>query len=109
MRRKELKEKFLRDLTPAERIYFLKKAKEATVVRGYLPGEDLFWYCFSLTLRERLRGIQTQGGEDYVRVLLAEGTKDIEEAVVMFEGRLETSRGTGPPLSGEEFIHFLSE
>jgi hypothetical protein len=109
MLRKELKEKFLRELTASERIYFLKKAKESTVTRGYLPGEDLFWYCFSLTFKERLREIESRGSEAYLRVLLAEGTKDIEEAVMMYEGRLEKSRGTGPSLSGEEFILFLSE
>ena len=30
--RKELKEKFLRDLNPSERIFFLKKAKESLMV-----------------------------------------------------------------------------
>jgi hypothetical protein len=34
-----LKEKFLSELTPAERVFFLRKAKEAIRQRGYPAGE----------------------------------------------------------------------
>lgn len=76
-----LKEKFLSELIPLERIFFLKKAKEAVEQKGYPAGEDLFYYCYFLTLRERIRKIGVSGCEGYVRVLLVEGAKEIEEMV----------------------------
>ncbi len=54
--RKELKERFIRDLTPAEKALFLRKAKEAIFRKGYRATEDLFHYCYFLTVKERLRG-----------------------------------------------------
>jgi hypothetical protein len=42
--RKELKEKFTREFTPSEKLFFLRKAKEAIDIRCYQPGEDLFHY-----------------------------------------------------------------
>ena len=104
-----LKEKFLSELTPPERIFFLRKAKEAVGKKGYPAGEDLFYYCYFLTLRERMRGIGTAGGEGYVRVLLVEGTKEIEETLKTYEERLETRKTISPDPEALRFIEYLSE
>jgi hypothetical protein len=107
--REALKEKFLADLTPSERIFFLRKAKEAIRQRGYPAGEDLFYYCYFLTLRERMRSIGTSQGEGYVRVLLVEGTKEIEETIRIYEGRLEKGKTVPPDPEALRFIEYLSE
>jgi hypothetical protein len=104
-----LKEKFLRELTPAERIFFLRKAKEAIAQKGYPAGEDLFHYCYFLTLRERMRGIGTAQGEGYVRVLLVEGTREIEEMISMYRDRLEKSKTASPDPEALRFIEYLYE
>ncbi len=103
-----LKEKFLTEFTPAEQIFFLKKAKEAIGQKGYPAGEDLFHYCYFLTLRERLRGIGPSGGEGYMRVLLVQGTRDIEEAITMHEERLEKRKTAVPDPEAVRFIEYLS-
>ena len=107
MIRRELKDKFLGELTPSERVFFLKKAREAVRLKGYRPGEDLFWYCFYLTLGERLRGIGSQG-EGYVKYLFVHGVKDIEDAVKMYEERLEKSKQPSPHPEGEKFMEYFS-
>ena len=104
-----LKEKFLRELIPSERIFFLRKAKEAVVQRGYPAGEDLFYYCYFLTLRERMRGIGAGRYEGYVRVLLVEGTKEIEGAIRTYEERLEKRKSISPDPEALRFIEYLSE
>jgi hypothetical protein len=109
MLRKELKEKFIHELTPSEKLFFLKKAREAISHKGYPAGETLFHYCYFLTLKERMRGISSQGGEGYVRYLLVEGTKDIEEAVQLYEERLENKKLTTADPSGCKFIEYFSE
>jgi hypothetical protein len=43
---KALKEKFLRELEPSEKLFFLKKTRECIIDRGYLAAEDLFYYCY---------------------------------------------------------------
>jgi len=104
-----LKEKFLSELTPPERIFFLRKAKEAVGQKGYPAGEDLFYYCYFLTLRERMRGIETARGDGYVRVLLVEGTKEIEETLKTYEERLEKRKTISPDPEALRFIEYLSE
>jgi len=108
MIRKELKEKFLHELTPSERMFFLKKAREAVRLKGYPPGEDLFWYCYYLTLRERLSGLGLQA-EGYARFLFVLGVKDIEDAVRMHGGRLEKNKLSSPHPEGDKFIEYFSE
>ena len=88
----ELKEKFLGELTDPEKVFFLGKAKEA-IERGYPAGEDLFHYCYYLTLRERMR--KTAPGGGLARVLLVEGVKEIEEMIRMYEERLEKNKKKG--------------
>ncbi|HSB31563.1 MAG TPA: hypothetical protein VLD55_08185 [Candidatus Sulfobium mesophilum] len=104
-----LKEKFLSELIPLERIFFLKKAKEAVEQKGYPAGEDLFYYCYFLTLRERIRKIGVSGCEGYVRVLLVEGAKEIEEMVKMYEERLEKRKTISPDPDAQNFIEYFSE
>jgi hypothetical protein len=108
MIRGELKEKFLKELIPAERVFFLKKAQEAVGLKGYLPGEDLFWFCFYVTLGERLRRIGSQG-DGYVKFLFVQGVKDIEGMIREYEERLEKSKQSSPPPEGERFIEYFSE
>jgi hypothetical protein len=109
MLRAELKETFLQKLTPSEKLFFLQKAREAIVQKGYRPGEDLFWYSFYLTLRERLRGIGSVTGSGYARFLLAHGTKEIEDTIKNYEKTLEQDRRPSSGHAGEEFIYYLSE
>jgi hypothetical protein len=104
-----LKEKFLTELIPSERIFFLRKAKEAVEQKGYPAGEDLFYYCYFLTLRERMRSIGAARGEGYVRVLLVEGTKEIEETIKTYEERLEKRKTIFPDPEALRFIEYLSE
>jgi hypothetical protein len=107
--RKELKEKFLRDLNPSERIFFLKKAQEAILQKGYQASEDLFHYCYYLTLQERFRIITPERDEGMLRFLLVEGKKDIEQAMKVYEARLEETKLALPDKNGSEFIEYFSE
>jgi hypothetical protein len=107
--RQELKEKFIQELTPSEKIFFLKKAKESILLKGYQACEDLFHYCFFLTLRERFRSINPFKGEGYLRFLLVEGTKDIENAVTLYEEKLEKKKLSTPDVKSYQFIELLSE
>jgi hypothetical protein len=90
-------------------LFFLQKAREAIVQKGYTPSEDLFWYSFYLTLRERLRGIGSATGDSYAGFLLAHGTKEIEDTIKSYEKTLELDRRPSSNGAGEEFIYYLSE
>jgi hypothetical protein len=104
-----LKEKFLSELTLSERVYFLRKAREAVGQKGYQAGEDLFYYCYFLTLRQRMNSIVTAGGEAFVKVLLVEGTKEIEETIKMYEERLEKRKTEYHDAEALRFIEYFSE
>lgn len=106
--KKELKEKFLQELTPSEKVFFLKTAREAITVKRYRPSEDLFHYCYFLTMKERLRAMSHQRGEGYVRFLLVEGMKDVEDAVKLYEERLEKGKLPEAERKAEQFIDFFS-
>ncbi len=105
---KALKEKFLRELDPSEKLFFLKKTRECVIDRGYLAGEDLFYYCYFLTLKERFRKISPSGGEGYMRFLLVEGMRDIDDAIKLYEARLEKSRLTKPDPTGRKYLDYFS-
>lgn len=107
--RKELKEKFIRDLNPSEKLFFLKKAREAITLKGYPACEDLFNYSYFLTLKERFRSISTQGGEGYLRFLVVEGTKDVEDAIKLYEERLEKKKQSVPETKEYKFLEYFSE
>ena len=106
--REELKEQFLRDLNPSERIFFLKKAKEAILLKGYQASEDLFHYCYFLTMKERFHSISPESGDGMLRFLLVEGVKDVEEAVQLYEKRLEDHKLPLPDEKGSQFIEYFS-
>jgi hypothetical protein len=107
---KELKAKFLREFTPSEQLYFLKKAKESVAQKGYPVSEDLFNYCYFVTLKERLHGMSagSQGGEGYMRFLLVETSRDIEKEVRYYEGRLEQKKPAAPGTTDCRLIEYLS-
>lgn len=107
--RKELKEKFIQDLSPSEKLFFLKKAKDAIMLKGYQACEDLFNYCYFLTLKERFRSIIPQRGEGYLRFLLVEGTKDIEGAIQLYEEKLERRKLPKPGTKDYQFLEYFSE
>ncbi len=86
---KELKAKFLREFLAGEQLFFLKKARECVSEKGYPVTEDLFNYCYFLTLRERLRLIQPQDGGGLMRFMLVESRREIESEVKALEKRLE--------------------
>jgi len=109
MIKKELKDKFIQELAPTERLFFLSKAREAIARKGYPAGEELFHYCYFLTLKERMRGISPQGGEGYMRFLLVEGKKDIEDAIKLYEEILEKKKLSLPDPAGYQLIEYLSE
>ena len=106
--RKELKEKFLRDLNPSERLFFLKKAKEVILQKGYRVSEDLFHYCYYLALQERFRSITPERNEGMLRFLLVEGKKEVEEMIKLYESRLEETKLTLPDDKGGKFIEHFS-
>jgi len=108
MIRKELKDKFIKDLTPSERLLFLKKARESISSKGYLAGEDLFHFCYFHTLRERMRGMSSQGGDGYMKFLLVEGMKDIDDAIKLYEETLEKIKRSSPDPEGQQLIEYLS-
>ncbi len=107
--RKELKEKFIRDLNPSEKLFFLKKAREAITLKGYPACEYLFHYCYFLTLKERFRSISTQGAEGYMRFLFVTGIKDVEEALKLYEERLEKMKKPVPDTKEYKFLEYFSE
>ncbi len=106
--RKELKERFIRELSASEKPFFLQQAREAVSVRGYPVTEDLFHYCYFLTLKERFRAVNTQGGAGYLRFLYVEGMRDVEDAIRLYAERLEKRKLPQPDLRGGEFIEYLS-
>jgi hypothetical protein len=109
MLRQGLKDLFLQELTPSEKLFFLKKAREAIDQKGYPADETLFHYCYFLTLKERMRWIKTEGGEGFMRVLLVEGNKEIEDTIKQYEERLEKVKRPVPDPSGYKFLDFFSE
>jgi len=106
---REHKERFLQELTAQEQAFFLKTAREAITSKGYRPSEDLFHYCFFMTMKERMKTIRPAGGDGMLRTLLVEGTKDLEDTLKFYIDRLEETRGAEPDPSCRRFIAFFSE
>ncbi len=106
--RNELKEKFLRDFTLGEQLFFLKKAREATTQKGYPVCEDLFHYCYFLTMNERFSGIDSRGGEGYMRFLLVEARRDMNKEIRHYEGKLDQKKLPVPNAAGLRLIEYLS-
>lgn len=95
---REMAKKFLKELSPSEQYYFLNKVNEAVYKNGYVPDEDLFYYCYFLTLRERFRTITLYRTEGYLRYIYAEGLKDVEDSIKLYKERIDSKRS----LSGRE-------
>jgi hypothetical protein len=106
--RKELKERFLGEFTPYEQAYFLRTAREAILQKRYRASEDLFHYCYCLTLKERFRGISAGREDGVLRYLLVEGSRDLDDAVRLYEERLEKDRLPVPDQDGKRFLESLS-
>jgi hypothetical protein len=104
----ELKAKFLRDFLPAEQIFFLKKARECVIEKGYPVSEDLFNYCCFLTLRERLRTIDSASGDGLMRFMLVESRREIDGEVKAIEKRLEERKQEVSPEESRLIIEFLA-
>ena len=102
-----LKEQFLREFTSSERLYFLKKAKEAVFINGYVPGHDLYYYCYFLTQKKRLESLSDPRSSGLSRYLSVECRKDIEDTLKIYKDRLEKDRRTVPFEEGENFIRLL--
>jgi hypothetical protein len=104
MIRRELKEKFQKELTVAEKASFLKTAREAVSAKRYRPSEDLFHYCYFITMKERVKAISPSRGDGMLRILLVEGTIEIDDALKIYHERLEESKGAATDPLGEKFI-----
>ncbi len=104
MIRKDLRERFQSELTAGEKAFFLRKAREAIYEKGYRAGEDLFHYCWFLTMKERLRTIRPDRRDGHLRMLLVEGTRDIEDAIKLYAERLESGKLPTPDSEGGRFL-----
>lgn len=107
MIRRELKEKFMQELTAGEKAFFLKTAREAVSQKRYRPSEDLFHYCYFMTMKQRMRTIHPSRSDGMLRILLVEGTKEIEDALKIYLERLEKTKGNAPDPLGERFIEYF--
>ncbi len=106
--RQELKDKFLRDLTQREQLFFLKEAGKATIGKGYPVCDDLFYYCYFLTMHERLIDIDSQEAAGYMRFLHVEGRRDINKEIKHYEEKLEQKKQPMPNAAGHRLIEYLS-
>jgi len=102
-----LKEQFLREFSPSEQFYFLKQAQDAVFIDGYVPGEDLYQYCYFLTQKKRLESMSDPRASGLARYLAVEGRKDIEETVKIYKDRLEKTKRMLSLEEREYFIRYL--
>ncbi len=92
LRWNELKAKFLREFTPQEQLFFLKRARECVNLKGYPASEDLFSYWYLLAIEERLRLVDPQGCEGFTRLMLVQSQKDVRDEMKEYERRLEAKK-----------------
>ncbi len=92
LRWNDLKEKFLQEFTPSEQLFFLKRARESVSVKGYPASEDLFSYCYFLTMLERLRLIDSHACEGLTRLMLVQSQKEIRDEIKVYERQLEAKK-----------------
>ncbi len=107
--RKELKERFIKDLTISERLFFLNKAQESIFQKGFPACEDLYHFCYFLTLKQRLSSITPAGYYGFQKVLLVYGMKDLEDTIELHEQRLKAMKKALPDNKDFEFIEFFSK
>jgi len=108
MIRQEHKEKFQKDLTAYEKAFFLGTARDAIRLKRYLASEDLFFYCYFMTIKERMKTVSSSGGSTMARILYVQAARDIEDALAIYIGRLEATKGPAPDTSGDKFIEYFS-
>ena len=104
----ELKAQFLREFTPSEQLFFLKRARECVNLKGYPIAEDLFNYCYFLTILERLRLIHTQGCEVFTRLMLVQSQKEAQDEVKVYERRLEAKKHRTANRSSSGLLEYLA-
>jgi len=78
------------------------------MIKGYQASEDLFFYCYYLSLGERFRAISPERDQGMLRFLLVEGKKEVEETIKLYESRLEETKLTLPDAKGLKFIEYFS-
>lgn len=103
----QLKEQFLKEFSPAERLYFLKKAREAILVDSYVPGEDLYHYCYFLTQKRSLEEMAGSNTLGVFRYLVVEGRKDIDDAIKIYKARLEKNKRSVSTVECDLFLSYL--
>lgn len=86
-----LKEKLLQDLTPSERWFFLKTAREY-LMKGYPPTENLFYYCYFLTLERRLKELSLLGGNGLMRYLMAHTGAGLMDSLKRYKKLIEEEK-----------------
>jgi phage regulator Rha-like protein len=104
-----LKEQFIEEFTLLERIYFIKKAREAILIDRYAPGEDLYYYCYFLTQKKRIESISSAGSTGVFRYLAVEANKDIEDTIKTYKIRLDKNKKFVSYEETEQFIKYLEE
>ena len=104
-----LKEQFLTEFNLSERMYFLKKAREAIFADNYAPGEDLYHYCYFLTQRKRIEEMEGSNAMGVLRYLVVEGRKDIDDAIRIYKSRLEKNRRSLSRAEGDLFLSCLED
>lgn len=76
-------------------------------MEGYVPGEDLYLYCYFLTQKKRLESMKDPHATGLVRYLAVEGGKDIEDALKIYKDRLEKSKRMVSFKEREHFLRYL--
>ncbi len=104
----ELKAQFLREFTPSEQLFFLKRARECVNLKGYPVSEDLFNYCYLLTILERLRMIHPEGCEGFTRLMLVQSQKEVRDEVKVYERRLEAKKHLTAERSSSRLLEYLA-
>jgi len=62
-----------------------------------------------MTMKERLETITPGRADGLERILLVEGTRDIDDALKIYTDRLEESKSPAPDPSGRKFLEYFSE
>ncbi len=104
----ELKAKFLHEFTPSEQLFFLKKARECVNLKGYAATEDLFNYCYLLTILERLRLIDCRGCEGFTRIILVQSQKETQDELKFYERQLEANKQLIPNKLASRLLEYIS-
>lgn len=104
----ELKAKFLHEFTPSEQLFFLNKARECVNRKGYPATEDLFNYCYLLTILERLRLIDYHGCEGFTRLILVESQKETRDEIKFYERQLESKKQPIPNMLSSRLLEYIA-